>query len=101
MSYSVYTTPNYRKFFKKLSIKYPSLKTDLQELIHILKLEPDSSIHLGYGIYKIRMAITSEEKGKSGGARVITYWVTEDNEVYLAFINEKGRLDNITKEHII
>ena len=101
MSYSVYPTPDFKKFFKKLSKKHPSLKADLQELINTLKEEPDLGIHLGHGIHKIRMAITSKGKGKSGGARVITYLVTQDNEVYLAFIYDKGQLENITKDHII
>lgn len=101
MSYSVYPTPDFKKFFKKLSKKYPSLKADLQELITTLKEEPDSGIHLGQGIHKVRMAITSKGKGKSGGARVITYLVTEDNEVYLTHIYDKSQLENITKEQII
>lgn len=47
------------------------------------------------------MAITSKGKGKSGGARVITYLVTEDNEVYLVYIYDKSQLENITKEQIM
>jgi hypothetical protein len=40
------------------------------------------------------MAITSKVKGKSGVARVITYLVTEDNEVYLVYIYYKSQLVN-------
>ena len=47
------------------------------------------------------MAVTSKGKGKSGGARVITYLVTEDNEVYLVYIYDKSQLENITKEQIM
>lgn len=83
MNYSVYPTPDFKKIFKKLAKKHPSLKADLQGLTKILKEQPDSGINLGLGIHKIRMAITSKGKGKSGGARVITYLVTKDNEVYL------------------
>ena len=101
MSYSVFPTPDFKKFFKKLSKKYPSLKADLQGLVQILKEEPDSGINLGLGIHKMRMAITSKGKGKSGGARVITYLVTEDNEVYLVYIYDKSQLENITKEQIM
>ncbi len=101
MSCSVYPTPDFKKFFKKLSKKHPSLKADLQGLVEILKEQPDSGINLGYGIHKVRMAITSKDKGKSGGARVITYLVTEDNEVYLVFIYDKSQLENITKEQIM
>ncbi len=100
MSYSVFPTPDFKKFFKKLSKKYPSLKADLQGLVQILKEQPDSGIN-GHGIHKIRMAVTSKGKGKSGGARVITYLVTEDNEVYLVYIYDKSQLENITKEQII
>ncbi len=101
MSYSVYPTPNFKKFFKKLSKKYPSLKTDLQEITKILKEDPNYGIHLGQGIHKIRMSIASKGKGKSGGARVITYLVTKDNEIYLVYIYDKSKLENITKEQVI
>jgi hypothetical protein len=100
MSYNVYPTPDFKKFFKKLAKKYPSLKGDLQDLIDILKGKPDSGVHLGHGIYKIRMAITSKGKGKSGGARIITYYIAGDKEVYLVFIYDKNQLENITKEQI-
>jgi len=100
MSYSVYPTPDFKKLFKKLSKKYPSLKEDLRELVQILKEAPDSGIHIGQGIYKLRMAIASKGKGKSGGARVITYLVTNDKEVYLVYIYDKSQLENITKEQI-
>ena len=101
MNYNVYPTPDFKKFLKKLVKKYPSLKADLQSLIRILQEEPDAGIHLGHGIHKIRLAITSKGKGKSGGARVITYLLTPDHEVYLVYIYDKSQLENITKEQII
>jgi mRNA-degrading endonuclease RelE of RelBE toxin-antitoxin system len=101
MTYNVFPTPDFKKFFKKLAKKHTSLKTDLQGLVKILKEQPDSGINLGHGIHKIRMAITSKGKGKSAGARVITYLVTEDKEVYLVYIYDKSQLENITIEQII
>lgn len=101
MSYNVYPTPEFKKLLKKLYKKYPSIKADLQELINLLKEAPDSGIHLGQGIHKVRLAITSKRKGKSGGARVITYMITENNEVYLIHIYDKSQLENISKEQII
>ncbi len=101
MNYSVYPTPEFKKLLKKLYKKYPSIKADLQELVSILSETPDFGIHLGQGIHKVRLAITSKGKGKSGGARVITYMITEDNEVYLVHIYDKSQLENITKDQII
>lgn len=100
MNYSVYPTPDFKKFFKKLYKKYPSLKADLQDLIKTLSEKPDTGINLGHGVYKIRLAISSKAKGKSSGARVITYLFIEDKEVYLVFIYDKSQLENITKEQI-
>jgi len=101
MSFSVIPTPDFKKLFKKLSKKYPSLKNDLKELIAILQEKPDSGTSLGHNIYKIRMAISSKGKGKSAGARVITYLITDDQEVYLTHIYDKGQLENLTKDQIL
>jgi len=46
------------------------------------------------------MAIGSKGKGKSGGARIITYLVSVDKEVYLVFIYDKSQLENISKQQI-
>jgi hypothetical protein len=97
MSYDVFPTPD----FKKLAKKYPSLKNDLQQLISVLQETPDTGTALGHGIYKIRMAISSKGKGKSAGARVITFLVTDDQEVYLTHIYDKSQLENLTKDQIL
>ncbi len=50
------------------------------------------------GVRKIRMAIASKGRGKSGGARVITYTiVVKENEgrVYLIEIYDKGDFSTI------
>ena len=101
MSYKVYPTPDFKRFFKKLLKKYPSLKSDLQLLVEKLSENPETGIPFGYGIYKIRLAISSKGKGKSGGARVITFIVYKENEVYLVHIYDKNQLENITKEQIL
>jgi hypothetical protein len=101
MSYNVITTPDFNKLFKKLAKKYPTLKADLQLLIDTLTEEPNTGTDLGHGIHKIRMAISSKGKGKSGGARVITFLVTDDLEVYLVHIYDKSQLDNLTKDQIL
>lgn len=58
---------------KQLKKKYPSLLADLKELEALLLRTPDAGVDLGEGLRKVRMSVTSKGKGKSGGARVITY----------------------------
>ena len=100
MSYNVYPTPDFKKLFKKLYKKYPSLRDDLRELTNILAKNPKTGIPMGHGLFKVRMSIRSKDRGKSGGARVITYIVTENKEVYLIYIYDKSSLENITKQQI-
>lgn len=51
---------------------------------------------LGNDCYKIRMAITSKGKGKSGGARVITFVQIIETTIYLLSIYDKADTSNIS-----
>jgi mRNA-degrading endonuclease RelE of RelBE toxin-antitoxin system len=75
MSYNIIAVPTFRKELKKLAKKYSSLKTDLAHLFEILEDNPIQGTPLGRNCYKIRLAIGSKRKGKSGGARIITHFV--------------------------
>lgn len=95
MSYNIIPTQKFIKEAKRLVKKYPSLKKELTELFTQLSEFPKSGIPLGNNAYKIRVSIKSKGQGKSGGARVITYVITEDMEVYLLTIYDKSELDTI------
>ncbi|AFL82989.1 hypothetical protein Belba_0326 [Belliella baltica DSM 15883] len=100
MSFEVVITPVFKKLFKKLTKKYPSLKNELEVLIEKLSEEPDFGIPLGQNLYKIRISISSKNRGKSGGARVISFMLRREEEVYLVYIYDKSELDNLTKDEI-
>lgn len=100
MSYNLIPTSNFAKELKKLAKKYPSLKNDLAQLGKEILENPTVGTAIGNQCYKIRLAIKSKGKGKSGGARVITYVVTEDQEVYLLSIYDKSEQDNISDKKI-
>jgi hypothetical protein len=85
---------------KRLAKKYISLKNEYKELIDDLKGNPEKGTPLGNNLYKIRLAITSKGKRKSGGARVITYLKTEQGTVYLLSIYEKGKKSMISDSEI-
>ena len=73
MSYKIELSSNFKKEAKRLIKKYPSLKTELTVLFTELEENPTIGIPLGNDIYKIRLAIASKNKGKSGGARVLSF----------------------------
>lgn len=91
----------FEKQFKRLSKKYPPLKSEIAVLINELKAEPDKGTSLGQDCYKIRLAISSKGKGKLGGARVITYFVIKNNEVYLLSIYDKSEQSDISDKELI
>ncbi len=95
MTFSIIPIEKFKKEAKRLVKKYPSLKKELGELSSILEVNPTTGVSLGNNTYKIRISIKSKGSGKSSGARVITYLVTENKEVYLLTIYDKGEFDTI------
>ncbi len=67
MNFSVIPSDKFKKEAKRLSKKYPSLKEELADLNDTLAEKPETGTPLGNDTYKIRLAIKSKGKGKSGG----------------------------------
>lgn len=104
MSYEVRTIAPFDKEFKALKKKYPSLKDDLENLRKELQENPEAGTEIADGIYKIRMAIKSKGRGKSGGARVVYLNLfaqrTDNNEIVLLAIYDKAERDNISNKEV-
>ena len=103
MNYRIKVLPNFVKDIKRLSKKYPSIKQDYADLLDELQQNPYSGIDLGNGLRKIRMAIKSKGRGKSHGARVITYLLLvseEESEINLLTIYDKAERENISRNEI-
>lgn len=100
MSFNVFTTDFFEKELKKLSGKYPSVKDDFKTLLDSLKEKPQQGQPLGKDCYKIRMAITSKGKGKSGGSRVITCVKIVAESVFLISIYDKGDKESISDKEL-
>ncbi len=96
MNAEVITTANFQKNARRLIKKYHSLKNELNDLAEELTAKPNLGTSLGNGCYKIRLAIKSKGKGKSGGARVITNYRILNNTIYLLSIYDKSELDTIS-----
>lgn len=101
MSFEVRTISVFERQARRLIKKFPSLKSELAELINQLKKEPASGTSIGNDCYKIRLAIASKGKGKSGGARVISHVVFKDDTVFLISIYDKSDIENITDKEIL
>ena len=103
MKYRISVTLEFLREMKHLSKRYKSLKEDLRNFGNDLLLNPEQGVSLGNNLRKIRIAITSKNKGKSGGARVITFTVVisqQDAVLNLLYIYDKADKASISEKEI-
>lgn len=104
MNYTIKTAKSFDKKIKRLRKRYASIADDYENLLNELRNNPHLGTDLGGGLRKIRMAITSKGRGKSGGARVITFSVVvavEETDINLLFIYDKAERASITMNEIL
>lgn len=98
------TSPDFEKALKRLKKKYHSMTKDYCRLLEDLEENPYEGIDLGHGLRKVRMAIASKRKGKSHGARVITYTEAlvsiSEGRLTLLYIYDKAEYSNISDEKL-
>lgn len=100
MNFEVVATGAFERKVKRLAKKYKSLKTDLAPLFSSLSDNPEQGTSLGKNCYKVRFAISSKRKGKSGGGRLITYVRVVKQTVYLIDIYDKSEQDTISDKEL-
>ncbi len=100
MNYNIEVTAYFSKQLKRLVKKFPSLKKEFSDLIVLLKENPEMGTNLGNNCYKIRLAIASKQKGKSGGARIITHIQVIETKIYLLSIYDKSEQSDISDKEL-
>ena len=87
--------PEFEKSLKRLSKKYPSLKSDYLAFLRELEKNPTMGDEIFPNCRKARVAIKSKGKGKSGGARVVFYFEIVEDKIILLFIYDKSEMENV------
>jgi mRNA-degrading endonuclease RelE of RelBE toxin-antitoxin system len=98
MSFEIQTTSYFDTEAKRLAKRHRSFIDDLEDFQKNLLKNPYQGTELSPGIRKIRLTIDSKGRGKSGGARVITftYLVDEkDGVVILLLLYDKTDASSI------
>lgn len=101
MKFKVIVTENFERKVKRLAKKYRSLKSDLKLVFDQLSDNPTLGTSIGNDCYKIRLSVSSKGRGKSGGARIITFVRFVKGTVYLIDIYDKSDKSNISEKEII
>ena len=103
MAVTIDYLPEFEHRAKALAKKYKSFESDFNIFLDELERDPFGGESLGHNTYKFRMAIASKGKGKSGGARVITYNVhqkEEDVVITLMSIYDKSEISNVSDAYL-
>jgi hypothetical protein len=93
-------TNDFRRAFKRLRKKYPNIGRDLNAILIIIHDNPFEGDALGDNCYKVRMPISDKQKGKSGGARVITCVKIIEDTIHLLTIYDKSEIANISDDYL-
>lgn len=103
MKTNLLVTSTFEKEFKRLAKKYKSLVNDIIILQEEILSGKNIGTDLGCGFRKIRLQISSKNKGKSGGARIITFTVIttmDEMNVNLLCIYDKSEKSSISKQEL-
>ncbi len=92
----VKTSEDFRAAFKRLKKRHKSLQQDFERLLASLLQDPMQGVELDGGARKLRLAITSKGRGKSGGARVIIRVRIVEDELQLLYIYDKSDYENVS-----
>ena len=91
---------DFRAAYKRLKKRHKSLEQDFEQLLASLLQNPMQGVELDGGARKVRLAITSKGRGKSGGARVIIRVRIVRDELQLLYIYDKSDFENISDAYL-
>lgn len=91
---------DFRAAYKRLKKRHKSLEQDFEQLLASLLQNPMQGVELDGGARKVRLAITSKGRGKSGGARVIIRVRIVRDELQLLCIYDKSDFENISDAYL-
>lgn len=100
MKHKVLVEKSFEKPARRLARKYPSFTRDLLNLIDELECDPLLGVSLGGSLRKVRLAIKSKGRGKSGGARVISFVYLAGKRVHLLTVYDKAAFETLADQDL-
>ena len=101
MNLKIISLDSFKKDAKKLYKKNKKLPIDLKTVNDTLNENPKAGIELSSNLYKIRLENSSSNTGKSGGFRIIYYYLDNNENLYLLKIYSKTETPNIKEEVLV
>lgn len=101
MNLKISALKTFSKEAKRLNKKYRSLPNDLKVLKATLLENPKAGVEISPNCYKLRLANSSIKVGKRAGFRVVYYYITAEQHIYLMTIYSKSEHGNISDAVLI
>lgn len=108
-SVTVIALPTFTRNIRTLIKKYRNILNDIQPIIAQLEngeIPGEQVAGVGYSVFKLRIKNSDNQKGKSGGYRLIYYLKTNDKILLLTLYSKSeqddvmaGDLKDIIEEH--
>ena len=104
MDVAIKVSEEFERQAKRFAKKYKTFVDDFASFLLSIKENPYQGVDLGSGRRKVRMAVSSKGKGKSGGLRVITFNIQviehECVLVNLITLYDKNEISNVSDKYI-
>jgi mRNA-degrading endonuclease RelE of RelBE toxin-antitoxin system len=95
-------TPEFQRKLKFLFKKYRQIRSDLEPILEKIRCSEfigDQIPGIEAKVIKVRIKNSDNQKGKSGGYRLI-YWISSPEVIVLLDIYSKSEQSNISSEEI-
>lgn len=89
-------TPEFQRRLKKLAKKYPQVRIDLEPILERISSGEtlgDQIAGIGFPVFKVRVKNSDNQKGKSGGYRLIYWLQLKEVAVLIDIYSKSDRAD--------
>jgi hypothetical protein len=97
-------TGRFDRSYKRLRKKHASLPSELKQFKKDFAENREMGVSLGNGFRKVRLAIQAKGRGKSGGARIITYemcFKADEDTVILVDMYDKSERKTMNENEYV
>ncbi|MFZ2889802.1 type II toxin-antitoxin system RelE/ParE family toxin [Sulfuricurvum sp.] len=100
LGYEIQKTKLFEKLIDTLYKRFKNIESDIEAFGDDLDDVSKLGIHLGKNVYKVRIANSDKNKGKSSGYRLISYLKIEEGTLTYLYIYDKSDLESLSEKQL-
>jgi len=100
LGYEIQKTKLFEKLVDNLYKRFKHIESDIEVFGDDLDDVSKLGVHLGKNVYKVRIANSDKNKGKSSGYRLISYLKLEEETLTYLYIYDKSDLESLSEKQL-